>query len=143
MIVEVLLILPVFLWLVFTTMEMGHLAFRAILLHHAAYEVARVGSLTAKPNQALPGCIPPVADIQRMRSVGRRILPRCMVSARMEKTLLDPQEGCSNYDVVVTLRQAVPLVFPMTGFVLGKPRGGRARVLEAQVRMPTERPLFR
>ncbi|MBI4387125.1 MAG: pilus assembly protein [Elusimicrobia bacterium] len=144
-VVEVLLILPIFMLIIFAIMEIGHLAFRTILIHHAAYEVARIGSLTAKPDIASPGCRPPSLNAERMRRVGRKIFP---VDARVDvrgpiATLEDPQEGCLNYDVEVTIAQRVPLVFPMTGLILGKPIGSRFRPIAGTVRMPIERPLFK
>jgi len=48
--VELLLVLPVFMLLLFFIMEMGNLGFHTILAHHCAYEMARVGSLVAGPN---------------------------------------------------------------------------------------------
>lgn len=142
-VVEVLLILPVFLFLVFMIMEIGHLAFRAILVHHAAYEVGRIGSLTIRNDQASAGCVAPVLDMARMRAVGTSILPGSQVDAAAEPTLADPQSGGCNHDVVVTVRQAVPLVMPLTGLVLGTPRGARQRRLQAEVRMPIEMPVFK
>jgi len=78
-----------------------------------------------------------------MSSVGQRILPGSTVVAVREETLLDRQEGCMNYEVVVTMTQRVPMIFPMTGFVLSSPRGSNARLLVAEVKMPVERPLFK
>ena len=58
-------------------------------------------------------------------------------------TLADPQEGCMNYDVEVTVTQKVPLVFPLTGLALGTPIGSPFRTVSGSVRMPIERPLFK
>jgi Flp pilus assembly protein TadG len=140
--VEVLLMLPVFLLLIFTVMETGHLAFRTILLHHAAYEVARIGSLTATAIAA-PGCPPPVINAGKMKTVGLAILKGVQMTAVSERTLTDPQEGCSNFDVKVTMLQRVPMIFPMTGLILSNTKDRRYRLLTAQVRMPIERPLFK
>lgn len=145
--VEVLLILPIFLFLVFTIMEIGYLAFRTILLHHAAYEVARYGSLTATA-VASPGCTPPAINMSGMQALGNRILPGVTVlgvgGSGMDATIVDDQEKCMNYDVSIELRQRVDMVFPMTGLVLATPgTGNRSRILRAQVRMPIERPLFK
>ena len=144
--IEVLLILPVFMLLVFMIMEIGHLSFRTILLHHAAYEVARFGSLTAlgvDPPKA--SCSNPRMNEAKMRSqVLVKILPGAtMDTPQVLPTLKDPQELCPHYEVQVTLRQAVPMIFPMTGLVLGNARSRSARMLMASVRMPIERPLFR
>ena len=47
--VELLLVLPVFMLLLFFIMELGNLAYQTILVHHCAYELARIGSLVAGP----------------------------------------------------------------------------------------------
>ncbi|MBI3505118.1 MAG: pilus assembly protein [Proteobacteria bacterium] len=144
MLVEVVLILPVFLYLVFSIMEIGHLAFRSILIHHAAYEVARIGSLTTTPvGQACKPGFHPALNINKMRQVALRILPTARMTATPVPTLFDPQADCMNHDVVVQLTQDVPLVFPMTGLIFGTPRGNRQRRMNAAVRMPIERPLFK
>lgn len=142
-VVEVLLVLPVFLWLVFTIMEIGHLAFRAILLHHAAYEVARYGALTCV-NTKWPSrsCEEPQPDEQKMKGVAEKILPKIRMDVRLVQTVFDNQANCQAYDLVVTLQQDVPMVFPMTGVWLAYPRGGRTRRIAAAVPMPVERPLF-
>ena len=140
--IEVLLMLPIFLLLVFTVMEIGHLAFRTILLHHAAYEVARIGSLSAVAASA-PGCPPPVIQAGKMRTIGQAILTNATGGAAQEQTLTDPQEGCPHFDLKVTMSQRVPMIFPMTGLILANTAGRRERILVAQVRMPIERPLFK
>ena len=140
--IEVLLMLPIFLLVVFTVMEIGHLAFRTILLHHASYEVARIGSLTAVA-VAAPGCPPPVLQADKMSRVGEVILKDVTVTAEQEETLTDPQEGCANFDVVVTMTQRVPMIFPMTGLIMSNTDDRQARILQATVRMPIERPLFK
>ncbi|MCX5790175.1 MAG: pilus assembly protein [Elusimicrobia bacterium] len=145
-IIEVLLVLPVFLWLVFMIMEIGHLAFRTILLHHAAYEVARYGSLTDS-NQKEPltggGCNSPNPNRIGMESIARRILPTSHVEVSLRPTQpTDTQSQCTNYDLLVTIRQDVPMVFPMTGIWLAD-KGRRTRKMVATVPMPVEMPLFR
>lgn len=145
--------LPVFLWLVFSIMEIGHLAFRSILVHHAAYEVARYGSLTCfntvEPSQS---CEEPQPNTPAMQGVAKKILPGSVLEVGMRPTIADPQAGCQNYDIVVTIRQKVPMIFPMTSFWLGDgkrsdkncpPLGGQGRTVCASVPMPVERPLFK
>lgn len=142
-VVEVLLVLPVFLWLVFSIMEIGHLAFRTILIHHAAYEVARYGSLTC-PNTFVPSqaCDEPKPDEAAMRGVAEKILPKLKgMDVRLVPTLFDKQAKCQAFDIVVTLKQDVPMIFPMTGIWLAD-KGRRTRQIVAAVPMPVERPLF-
>lgn len=141
--IEVLLILPVFLFVVFTIMEIGFLAFHTILLHHAAYEAARIASLTASAT-ASPGCTAPALSgayqdvVAKMFKTGATAVAHGPIP-----TMSDPQEGCMNYDVAVTVSRRIPMVFPLTGFVLGNTPDRRARVIQATVRMPIERPLFK
>jgi hypothetical protein len=141
--IEVLLMLPVFLFLVFLIMEIGHLAFRTILLHHAAYEVARIGSLTAYPMTAAKGCAAPTLDGDAMETTRKKILrDSAGTYTPVPHSFSDPQDCCPNYDLVVVLSDNVPMIFPMTGFALGDAAGKTARRLTAAVRMPIERPLF-
>jgi len=140
--IEVLLMLPIFMMMAFTIMEIGHLGFRTILLHHAAYEVARFGSLSAIA-AAVPGCPAPALQGAKMQQVGKKILKDATVGATLDRTLTDPQEGCANYDVVVTMTQRVDHIFPMAGLILSNTSDRKARTLAAQVRMPVERPLFK
>ena len=143
--IEVLLVLPVFLFLVFTIMEIGHLAFRTILLHHAAYEAARVGSLTAMSPMMGPACPTHVAPAGIVQTVAAKMLPTSFAVATVDqgRCLTDPQDGCPNCDLLVVVRQRVLMIFPMTGIVLSNTGDRRTRMLEAAVRMPIERPLFK
>jgi len=142
--VEVMLILPVFMLLVFSIMEIGYLAFRTILLHHAAYEVARVGSLTAYGTKAPSGCEAPKVNKTAMEDIRRRVLrPSQFETIKAEPhPFPDRQDGCFNYDLLVVLRDDVSMIFPMTGAIFGNVKGNSARRLTAAVRMPIERPLF-
>ncbi|MFH2204271.1 MAG: TadE family protein [Elusimicrobiota bacterium] len=140
--IEVMLMLPIFMLLVFTIMEIGHLAFRTILLHHAAYEVARIGSLTAVGPVASKSCLTPNLDSDAMDEVRQKILPASSGQYSPVPGMRDPQDCCMNFDLVVVLTDNVPMIFPMTGMVLGNANGKSARALRASVRMPIERPLF-
>jgi hypothetical protein len=137
--------------LVFTIMEIGHLAFRTLLVNHAAYEAARVGSLTTTPAHATPACAVPSLNAGAIDRVGHRFLTGPAVLIKWDgplPTLKDPQDGCMNYDVEVTIEDLVPLVFvPLTGLFLGKLCDGSSsvqfRCVKGTVRMPIERPLFK
>ncbi|MFA6092151.1 MAG: TadE/TadG family type IV pilus assembly protein [Elusimicrobiota bacterium] len=144
--VEVLLILPIFLFLMFMIMEIGFLAFQTILLHHAAYEAARIASLTAKSTPSASCAVPSLDPAKAQQVVAQMFKAPTPAFASVQgpiPTLLDPQEGCMNYDVQVEVRRVVPMVFPMTGVVLADQPGKKARLLRAIVRMPIERPLFK
>ncbi|MEK7389854.1 MAG: TadE family protein [Elusimicrobiota bacterium] len=132
-IVEMLLILPVFLTIVFTIMEIGYVSFRLILLNHATYEVARIGGMTWTP--------PPGHGCGKMNEFMKQILPTASVSCATDKTLQDPQAGQDNYDLILTGSESVKLVFPISSVILAKPRRTGERLITATVRMPIETPL--
>lgn len=137
-VVEMILILPVFLTIVFTIMEMGNLAFHTIILHHAAWEVARIGSMRATP----PGGGEPAINTAVMTSIVQRIFSTAKVDdARAEPTVYDQQAKIMNHDLVVTVMYPVPLIFPLSSILLSKPMGSGKREVTATVRMPIERPL--
>lgn len=148
-----LIILPLFLGFVFLIMETGHLAFQTLILHHAAFEVARIGSLSAapRPNE---GFAPNLGRARYlMDSTLSRIFPKhnASLTTRVEDTLRDPQSGLSNHDLVVDIEYQCPLVFPMTGVILADPARGpirkgvttKSRTLYAEVRMPIQQPAFK
>ncbi len=132
-IVEMLLILPVFLTIVFTIMEIGYVSFQLILLNHATYEVARIGGMTWTP--------PPGSQCGKLDEFMKQIIQSAYVACRTEKTLTDDQSGQDNFDLVVTGNNAIRLVFPISSAILSKPRGTGTRLLQAVVRMPIETPL--
>lgn len=140
-VVEMLLILPVFLTIIFSIMEMGHLAFWVIVLNHATYECARIGAMEAT---GLDGSGP--RDVTGQMQT---IMSRIITTARIEKathteaTLTDPQANVTNHDLVVVGSYDAHLVFPISSLLLANPRGSGIRHLEAVVRMPIEQPLPR
>jgi hypothetical protein len=131
-IVEMLLILPVFLGIVFTIMEIGYVSFQLIVLNHATYEVARVGGMT---------WLAPNGGAGRLSALMKTILPLATVSCTEDKTLMDPQAQLQNMDLVCTGSENVKLVFPISSIMLAKPAGSGTRALSATVRMPIEQPL--
>ena len=130
--VEMLLILPVFLGIVFTIMEIGYVSFQLIVLNHATYEVARVGGMT---------WLAPNGGAGRLSALMKTILPLATVSCTEDKTLMDPQAQLQNMDLVCTGSENVKLVFPISSIMLAKPAGSGTRALSATVRMPIEQPL--
>jgi hypothetical protein len=131
-VVEMLLILPVFLGIVFTIMEIGYVSFQLILLNHATYETARVGGMT---------WFSPAGGNYKTTGVMKQILPQARVSCVPDKTLADPQAGQDNFDLICTGEEDVSLIFPISSIILAKPKGTGKRHLVAQVRMPIEQPL--
>jgi len=148
-VVEMLLILPVFFTIIFTIMELGHMAFWVIVLNHATYEVARLGSLTAGSNPGPSRQMAPTDVKGRMAGWMSQALRSATVDSRFEKTSFDAQALRDNYDVVVTAKYPVRMVFPLSSILLSSrllcPQGpgfGRCYVT-ATVRMPVEQPLYR
>ena len=131
-VVEMLLILPIFLGIVFTIMEIGYVSFQLIVLNHATYEVARIGGMTWLTSTGGNG---------GLNDIMKEILPQATVNCVQEPTLTDPQADQQNYDLVCTSQEAVKLVFPISSIILAKPRGTGTRLLTATVRMPIEQPL--
>mgnify|MGYP001559963267 CR=1 FL=1 len=133
-----ILILPVFLTLVFTIMEMGHVAFWVIVLNHATYETARIGALLAGPK---PGMDTSIKDVNgKMQDVMSRIIRTARVQSQKESTVYDRQAGAQNYDLVVTGSYDVKLVFPTSALILADPPRSGARRIKTTVRMPIELP---
>ncbi len=146
--VELLLVLPVFMLLLFFIMEMGNLGFHTILAHHCAYEMARVGSLVAGPNA---GNISSGSDKSRADEKMGKVLekmfpstPGVKVESSIMQTLKDPQSEQMGEDLLVTLTYPATLVFPGSSYVLSDPpRQARKKKIIVKVRMPIEKPYYK
>ncbi|MBI4678417.1 MAG: pilus assembly protein [Elusimicrobia bacterium] len=141
-IVEVILILPLFLAIVFTILEMGNIAFHLILIQHATWETARYGAMIAAPKGGKGGGM----DVNA--GTLEKYLQRVIVAAKVKKafpspTIPDPQAGIMSYDLVLTTEYAIPLIFPISNFALSKPPGTGKRLVEITLRMPIEQPLLK
>ena len=138
--IEVLLILPVFMLLIFMIMQIGFFSFQAIVTHHGAYEVARVASLSAEKNSP---CW--TVSQQVVNDTNNKMFTDAEVTAGEEPTLKDPQEDGMHCDVKVTMKRKIRVHLPMIGRFMkaASPSSCDAdgcRVV-AVVRMPIERPL--
>jgi len=138
-----LLILPVFLTIVFTIMEIGHLAFWMIVLNHAAYEAARVGALLAGPD---PGGAPGIrigpAKV-KAQEILKQVIQTASCDVTAEPTVQDNQAGIMNQDLIVKASYDVHLVFPISNILLADRKGTALHRVEVAVRMPIEQPLMR
>jgi hypothetical protein len=148
--VELLLVLPIFMLLLFFIMEMGNLGFQTILAHHCAYELARIGSLVAGPNggDIGPGEIhldEGRANI-KMKNVLEKMFPSSpgvMVEGHGVQTLYDHQAKRMNWDWVVTLTYQAKLIFPGSSYVLSDaPKSSKKKKIIVMVRMPIESAYF-
>lgn len=145
--VELLLVLPVFMLLLFFIMEMGNLGFQTILAHHCAYELARIGSMVAGPsggNAQSPANVG-IAN-SKMKSVLGQMFPsspNISVDGVLTDTLKDPQSGQTGQDLLVTLKYEAKLIFPGSSYFLSDPpKGSKKKKLIVKVRMPVEKPYF-
>lgn len=141
--IEVLLILPVFMLLVFFIMQIGFFSFQAIVTHHGAYEIARIASLTATKGS-------PCWKVEKSyveKTAKQMFTDQPSVHAVEEPTLPnpDPQEGNPHCDVVVTLERKVKISLPMISLLMRTATKGSCDAtgctITAVVRMPIERPL--
>ena len=151
--VELALILPIFMFMIFFIMELGNLAYQTIIAHHAAYELARIGSLVAGPDG---GSSRGAANIGRAQTKmtnalyemfpGRKSM--IVLDARVDtnQAYPDPQDRSGshmNEDLMVTLSFPAKLVFPFSRYWLSSPRlGSGIRIIRVRVRMPIEKPFF-
>lgn len=146
--VELLLVLPVFMLLLFFIMEMGNLGFHTILAHHCAYELARIGSLVAGPNASniSSGSDKSRAD-DKMGKVLEKMFPNTpgvKVESSIRQTLKDPQSEQMGEDLLVTLTYPATLVFPGSSYVLADPpKQARRKKIIVKVRMPIEKPFYK
>ena len=143
--VELLLVLPVFMLLLFFIMEMGNLGFQTILAHHCAYELARIGSLVAGPNGAGSGGGQGTANIKMKSALGEMFpaSPGVRVEGSLAGTLKDPQSGQMGEDLLVKLTYPAKLIFPGSSYFLSdKPKGSRTKRIVVMIRMPVEKPYF-
>lgn len=141
--VELMLILPVFMLLIFFVLEYGNLAYRTILLNHASYEFARIGALVGvdKPSGNANRTVMMQKITQARRKVFGQEADRVSVQLKLETTGTDPMyKRHRHQDVVVTLTYPVKLLFPGTSFVLAdEPRREGIRKIYATARMPVEK----
>jgi Flp pilus assembly protein TadG len=146
-IIELLLVLPVLLMMIFVILELGNIAYHMLIAHHASYELARVGSMVGvrKPSGS--------TDSARVNSKMKEALQKMFGGVRAEqmqfkvvlqKTGNDPQyRSHVNEDVVVSLIYRVNLLFPLTSYIFAdRPKKLGIKRITATVRMPVERPLI-
>ncbi|MFA6316776.1 MAG: TadE family protein [Elusimicrobiota bacterium] len=142
-IVEVILILPFFLAIVFTILEMGNIAFHLIIIQHATWETARYGAMIAAPKGGTKGGGGSVESGQLEPFLQRIVKEAKVKSSVSKKTLPDPQAGVDCYDLELTTEYAIPLIFPISNMALSKPPGTGKRTVEITLRMPIEQPLLK
>lgn len=146
-VVELVLILPVFMMIIFVILEMGSIAYHTILAHHISYELARVGSMVGVRKASGQTDSTRVASKMKEalnKAVGPAKASKMQISSVLQRTGRDPQvDGHVNEDLVVTLVYRIDLTFPLTSYIFADPpkKYGVKRI-KASVRMPVERPLI-
>ncbi|PIS47946.1 MAG: hypothetical protein COT17_00810 [Elusimicrobia bacterium CG08_land_8_20_14_0_20_51_18] len=145
--VELLLVLPVFFLMLFFIMDLGLLAHKIIVVNHAAYELARVGSLLAGPKGGSSSSGSHGVD-SKLQSLLCEMFTNCgqiQLSSSFQGTASDPQAGGHmNEDIVVTLVYPVKLALPGSSYFLADPpKANHVKRITVTVRMPVEKPIFK
>lgn len=141
--VELMLVLPVFMLVIFFVLEYGNLAYRTLILNHASYEFARIAALTGVDSPSGPANRTTMMQKieQSKRKVFGREAERLSVQVKVESTGIDPMyKKHRHQDVLVTLTYPVKLVFPGTSYIMAdEPRREGIRKIQATARMPVEK----
>ncbi|MBI4370073.1 MAG: pilus assembly protein [Elusimicrobia bacterium] len=155
--VEVALIFPIFLIVVFGVMQMGHIATMTLVVNHAAFEVARIGAIASEgiASGDEVSCSQASINKRKMLSVARGIFDRWPgrlvepLDVQKVKTLNDPEVDRPNCDITLTLRYKMPLIFPFVNVMLARPpyggydpEVGMFRLIVGESRMPLEVPIW-
>jgi hypothetical protein len=150
--VELLLVLPIFMLMLFLIMELGNLAFQTILAHHSAYELARIGSLVAgPPGGKLSNDCDHSKATMRMKDVIYEMFPTrsditadaVCVATGVDRQVQDTGLRHQNHDLQVTLRYPARLVFPGANYILSDPpRQKHSKMIMVVMRMPVEKPFL-
>ena len=141
--VELMLILPVFILVIFFVLEYGNIAYRTIILNHASYEFARIAALvgTDKPSGIANRTVMQQKIEHAKRKVFGQEAERLTVQVKVETTGIDKKKKKHRHqDVVVTVVYPLKLAYPGTSYILAdEPRTNGIRKLKATARMPVEK----
>ena len=141
--VELLLILPILMLMIFFVLEYGNIAYHTILANHASYEFARIGALEAvtKPS----GKADKSRAVKSINAAKQKVFgseaQRIIVKVEIKSTGVDPMYKKHRHeDVIVTLIYPVRLAFPGTSWLLASdPKKDGIRKIQAMARMPVEK----
>lgn len=155
--VEVALIFPIFLIVVFGVMQLGHLAAMTLVVNHAAFEIARIGAISSegfRPGERA-SCSSAKVNLGKMTEVSREIFDRWPgrvvepIPYKVVPTLTDPEAQRPNCDLVVILQYQLPLIFPFVNLFFAQPPlggyeagVGMYRMVIGESRMPLEVPIW-
>ena len=147
-VIELIVVLPVFMMIIFVVLELGNIAYHTLIAHHISYELARVGSMVGVKKHSGK------TDSTRVRSKMRAALSKMLgtsdpgkkvrFSSKIVRTSNDPQvKGHPNEDLVVNVVYRVDLAYPLTSYIFAsEPKRLGILWLKANARMPIERPLL-
>ncbi|MBQ8843734.1 MAG: pilus assembly protein [Elusimicrobiaceae bacterium] len=141
--VELMLILPVLMLMIFFILEYGNIAYHTIIANHASYEFARIGALVAanRPSgKANSGTARNKINAAKLKVFGANA-DRISVGVKIESTGTDPMYSAHRHeDVVVTVIYPIELAFPGTSWLLAsEPKKDGIRKIQATTRMPVEK----
>ena len=147
-VIELIVVLPVFMMIIFVVLELGNIAYHTLIAHHISYELARVGSMVGVKKASGQ------TDATRMQSKMRAALSKMLgmadpgkkvrFSSKIVRTSNDPQvKDHPNEDLVVNIVYRVDLAYPLTSYIFAsEPKKLGILWLKANARMPVERPLL-
>jgi len=141
--VELILILPVLMLMIFFILEFGNIAYHTILANHASYEFARIGALVGvnKPSgKSNKGTMASKINAAKQRVFGADA-QRIQVRVNVKSTGKDPMyKKHQHEDVIVTVIYPIRLAFPGTSWLLAtEPKRDGIRKISAVTRMPVEK----
>ena len=141
--VELMLILPVLMLMIFFILEYGNIAYHTIIANHASYEFARIGALVGSNK---PGASARTSTMKsKINSVKQKVFGRdaqsISVAVKVQTTGTDPMyQRHKHEDVIVTVTYPVHLAFPGTSWLLAdEPKRNGIRRIKATTRMPVEK----
>lgn len=141
--VELVLILPVFMLMIFFILEYGNIAYHTIIANHASYEFARIGALVGAKRPS--GRADASAMSQKINTAKEKVFGmragQIMAAVKLENTGVDPMyTRHTHQDVIVTVTYPVTLIFPGTSWLLAsEPKKYGIRKIQAIGRMPVEK----
>ena len=141
--VELMLILPVLMLMIFFILEFGNIAYHTIIANHASYEFARIGALVGvnKPSgKANAGRMRQKIKIGKQKVFGA--IAR-FIGGGVKGKRTGGAPGLQRHrheDVIVTVTYPVRLAFPGTSWLLAdEPKRNGIRRIKATTRMPVEK----
>lgn len=141
--VELMLMLPIFMMMMFFVLEYGNIAYHTIIANHASYEFARIAALVGVKQPS--GRSDRTVMLQKINAAKRRVFgsdaERIGVNVKVENTGVDPMYRRHRHeDVIITVTYPVRLAFPGTNYLMAnEPKRLGIKKIQATTRMPLEK----